>query len=908
MPSKSTNPCRIALDQAVKRKEITSAEADKIANEARNIARNRKRLSGEKLADQIKQIDGELSLYRDLEIAKKRRNMLLSAKALIDMTDMIAKSAMENGITFNKAARYMLLGGEAKAAKGFGGGLFRKIMATESLYKARAVHELRQAGVYEYALRRSDPEDVATELAAMTDETIPRGSTKNENAKKVAEILHRNRTKANAELRLHGGFLDELTGYMSAQTHDQAKYRKLGRRPGVAGYLGKSDYETAFKEYMRAEVNSLWDVDAMMKNSGDESIEFVAREIFDNIWNDRKVSVNDDPLSPARPVHGSLAKKFTKSRVIIYKDPASYVKHEKLLGVHGDNYMDAFMAEMGRKAKAVALMKNVGPSGRSNIAKLREMLEQRVDDTPMDGEKRSQNLAELDPEQWKTVQNMYDSVTGTIDIPASKTIARAAFAAKVWIEAKSAGSFFINSFSDYLVTPTQTIYSGAKSLDAIGKRMKWVFSKTKTGAQYLEALGIASDAFITETTVGMASDVLSSDGMRRLNKAIYSVNLMNWHTTGGRAAVADILSAAYGQSANLSYAKLPEDQLRMLEKYGIDELAWDAIRSVAQTIPEGPMQGRRIISGEPFESIADSALIPIAQSKNIKPTPANLQRLRIEVRDKWSEFIHDRIAAALTETGGFEKWAQSLGGIAKSGTLTGEALRSFMKFKSFPIAIVRRNFGMWENLGLKRGMGFGMATIAGMTIAGYMSMTVRNILAGKERPQLFDDQGEFNHKVLYAAMERGGAFGPYGMILMGEYDSYGNGLLDSMAGPLMGTAIDNISMLKQMMPDDKEEVEGRMKLNIFKNAESMVPFLNLFYIRPAYDHALGWWIKEALQPGYLERIERRAEKKGEEYVVRPTEVVGDTEDLGEMFKGIPDRMSKMTQKIETLPEAIIGKE
>jgi hypothetical protein len=345
----------------------------------------------------------------------------------------------------------------------------------------------------------------------------------------------------------------------------------------------------------------------------------------------------------------------------------------------------------------------------------------------------------------------------------------------------------------------------------------------------------------------------------------------------------------------------------MLEKQGYTHLEWEATRKTVTTHESGPMKGRRIITSEVFDKLSKDDLIAIASERGLKPSEANLKRIQVDLRQKWNEFIHDRVAAALTEPGGFEKWATTWGGNAREGTWPGIVMRSIMKFKSFPIAVVRRNIGMWQSLGFQRGMGFGMGMIAGMTIAGYMTMTVRNLLAGKQRPQLFDENGEFNHKVLFMAMERGGALGPYGTMLIGDYERFGHGILDVAAGPMITKTAGLIGVAKDIMPDDEEDQPGKFKLNLWRNIEGNIPMLNMFYIKPAYDHALGWWIRESLRPGTINRAEEKARKRGEQFFVRPSETVGDIGTIGDMFSGMPGRVSGAAEQfVKGFPDAIAG--
>jgi hypothetical protein len=58
-------------------------------------------------------------------------------------------------------------------------------------------------------------------------------------------------------------------------------------------------------------------------------------------------------------------------------------------------------------------------------------------------------------------------------------------------------------------------------------------------------------------------------------------------------------------------------------------------------------------------------------------------------------------------------------------------------------------------------------------------------------------------------------------------------------------------------------------------ATSYTPFLNLFYVKPALDYLVLYQIQEALNPGWLHRMERRVEKENsQKFWLRPSSFVG----------------------------------
>jgi len=197
-----------------------------------------------------------------------------------------------------------------------------------------------------------------------------------------------------------------------------------------------------------------------------------------------------------------------------------------------------------------------------------------------------------------------------------------------------------------------------------------------------------------------------------------------------------------------------------------------------------------------------------------------------------------------------------------AGTGFGEAIRFFGQFKAFPISIVQKVLGREMDYfkGRKqgdlgrgiRGMGALMVTSG---ILGYMSMTLKDLLKGRSPRELIDQDGNINGKTLMAAFLQGGGLGIYGDVLFKEArDS--SSIIAGFAGPVTLTAADVLMALNHGMHLEG----GKAGKAAYKAVTSMIPFLNLFYIKSAFDYLIGYQILETINPGILERVENRMEK------------------------------------------------
>lgn len=215
----------------------------------------------------------------------------------------------------------------------------------------------------------------------------------------------------------------------------------------------------------------------------------------------------------------------------------------------------------------------------------------------------------------------------------------------------------------------------------------------------------------------------------------------------------------------------------------------------------------------------------------------------------------------------------------RPGTATGEMMRFLMQFKSFTGAYMQRIVGR-ELFGrgyegdsiigaLRAGNGEfqGLAQLIAMsTILGYGSMALKDISRGKT-PRDPTESPQMAFKVMLAAMVQGGGAGIYGDFLFGAASRVGSGTVESVAGPTISTAGRLVDLYHKALAGDD------VAANALREALNNTPFLNLFYLRIALDYTVFYRMQEAMNPGYLRRMEREAEKtNAQQFLIRPSEV------------------------------------
>jgi hypothetical protein len=336
----------------------------------------------------------------------------------------------------------------------------------------------------------------------------------------------------------------------------------------------------------------------------------------------------------------------------------------------------------------------------------------------------------------------------------------------------------------------------------------------------------------------------------------------------------------FGESSVSDFASLSERTRRTLERFRIGEKEWNTLRKGVREESGGEKfltpQAIRDLEPEAFQSLASTRIRALkaeaATSGKVEGLERRVQRVLEDTREDMANRIQqlyaDEVNSAVispdARTLAFVRQGQ------QAGTPMGEALRLFWQFKTFGIAVIQRAF-LREFYGYGKGAGgrFGTSEMRGLAILmvgstafGYIAMTAKDMLKGRG-PRPVDDKATWA-----AAMTQGGGLGIYGDFLFGQSNRFGQGFLQTLGGPTVGKADQAFQLWSDFKSGDDVAAKA-VKFGI-----NNTPYANLFYTRMAADYLFLYELQEAMNPGYLRRMERKVEQDtGSEWWLRPSETV-----------------------------------
>ncbi len=285
-----------------------------------------------------------------------------------------------------------------------------------------------------------------------------------------------------------------------------------------------------------------------------------------------------------------------------------------------------------------------------------------------------------------------------------------------------------------------------------------------------------------------------------------------------------------------------------------------------------PLAAKRIAAARATSRI-DEAKTPETLAKRQadfdKRRAAILDDTRSELELDLHSFVADETSYAVIESDARSRRTTTWG--QRPGTMTGEMIRAVMQFKGFPTAFIQRAgaralFGNDKMLSLATAKTMG-TLLAGMTMAGFASMTIKDIQRGYWPPRDPADPATW-----LAAFVQGGGAGIYGDFLFGKVNRFGGGTLETAAGPSLGAFAQAVDLAHKSIMGIVDDSSGFRAGDALNQILTNTPFINLHFVRPALDILILNAMREAASPGYLKRQEK---KRKQDYGQHTAPILGD---------------------------------
>ncbi|WP_417448351.1 hypothetical protein [Idiomarina abyssalis] len=492
------------------------------------------------------------------------------------------------------------------------------------------------------------------------------------------------------------------------------------------------------------------------------------------------------------------------------------------------------MNGLERAGENVAIMKTLGTNPEDTYRRVMDSIKRKYEG----------DVKKLDSLNGRGLENRFKEVMGETRIPANHMAAKVGSIVRAVQSMSKLGGAVISAFSDVPLYAGEMRYQGRGYLSSTAEAMTGLLRGRGSQEQkeIVSVWGVTMDAVRSDLATRFSAHDDMPGAMTRAMRKFFKLNGLEWWTDTMRT------SATLGMAHHIALQKSKgwdsiDDSLRhTLSLYGIDSGKWDMIRKTANKQADG----RDYATPEGLRNI--SAVDVRSYLGKPNASESEISRLRDEVENQFRTYMQDRVEYAVINPDANTRAAMLQG--TQPGTILGEGLRFVMQFKAFPVAVLQKTWG--RDLFSKGQADIpALATMIAMSgLTGYVAMSAKDILKGKEPRDPLDP------KTIVAAMLQGGGAGIYGDFLFGRYTRFGNSTIASLAGPTAGSFEDAVNMVQAVREGDLKGAGNEA----YRFTTSHLPGANLFYTKPVMDYLITYQIQEFMNPGYLRRMEKRIAK------------------------------------------------
>lgn len=639
---------------------------------------------------------------------------------------------------------------------------------------------------------------------------------------------------------------------------------RFNRAGGDIGYLDDWAIPRSHSQLKVSQAKDAWISDHVQwanrsryyKADGSRMNDAELTEFFSKAW-ETVATGGVNKLEPGRVSGGGArANRGSESRQIHYRDADAYLAAQQKYGDR--SLMDLMFGHIDRAARDIALVEGLGPNPANAI---RYHAENAVKDmtTAQPGDK-----SKIDKRARK-LEQLFTEVAGTREPPASMGLANGFDTYRATNVAGKLGSAVITGLSDQGTMAITAKMNGMPVLQMFANEARMLNPADPTHRRLAMRAGLGIDQLIGSLTrwgeEGLGTEAAIAGRAARWSQAaatkIMQLSGMNAIDAGNRRAFGATMMDVAGDLTRRhdSISALEAGDRRLMEARGITEQDWSVWKLAQPEDWRGA--GDTVLTAGSIYRIPDADLAALSAQLNVSPT-----RLREQAATRLLGMVLDETNMAIPAPGAREK--TFMHGNNQRGTWSGEFMRSFWQFKSFSVSMISKHFrrAMAQQTGWGKA-GYGAALFASATVLGAIALQLNEIASGKDPRNMLDDSAGGIPGLSFglAAMLKGGALSLYGDFAFSNLTQGGTSALAAFGGPLAGDA-ETLLNLRGMTANAVEEGDAsNVGARLVQLGKGHLPGANLWYTKAATDHLIFHELQEYLSPGYLSRMERRAQRQ-----------------------------------------------
>lgn len=670
--------------------------------------------------------------------------------------------------------------------------------------------------------------------------------TGNKAAKDAARVWREVSNEWRQRFNNAGGDVGDLgDDWHMPQSHDSYKVlkaQKLVEKNEKYRDKYKGDDKTVWVDFLFDRIDKSRYVDDEGIPLNDAEIKDVLGSMYENITGG-KTATGASRVAGSRS--GCFADKHAKHRAIFFKDAESFFQYHEIFA-RNPSIVGTMLGHARSMASDTALLEQMGPSPNTAFNTLyKEAAEEAAEFKR--ATKSTKGHKDMYGPGFVSVKDMWSNLNGETStiIPNHEGIAEVSQTLRnmqVW---GKLGQAFISSLTDI---PSYFHATGYTKLPWGTAFRNILTTWGKSDREFATRAGIIGDTLANSLCRWTSESVGYRWSGKLANATMYMSLLTQW-TNGIRRAYAMNMMGAIGKiTRNKDWGNLDAWDRFILEKYDITEKDY----KLFQLAKTDNYRGCEMLTRGAIEEISDADLAKIGATRNDAYIAAG-KLMSVLTNEAQIASLQPDLATRTASNRGH-----------KRGDPTGEVIKSFMMFKSFPLGMVSahidrlRDKGRFirEQGGTKRQVMAAqsqyLATlIIGTTLMGYCVNQIKTLIAGKD----LEDPAAIDTWI--SAFTVGGGAGIIGDLLVNATDDskYGHSAYINFMGPVIGT------ILSASETWDATKIGGDGGAKAWRLAKSNLPFINIWYVKAVLDHTVLNQLSEFLSPGYRKRMEKNTRKR-----------------------------------------------
>jgi hypothetical protein len=617
-------------------------------------------------------------------------------------------------------------------------------------------------------------------------------------AKHLTETFEAIRTRFNNA----GGMIGKLDDWAHPQTHSSYLVFKAGKSAWADFILPLLDRSRYTRE------------DGMRMS--DAELSMFLGHAYDSI-------VYDGAMKRTPGQGGGAAARANRGRdhrQLHFADADAYLRYHARFAEK--SLMATIVGHINQMSRDIALVETFGPNPDL-------MFRTFLDKAEQDAAQAGTEPAHI-RKQRGFAERLYDEVAGTGMPVGNETLARWASAVRSYLNIRL-GSAVITSFADdatALVTARALNMSGT---DYLLNQLKALGSEE--ARRQARALGFGLDTALFAID-RFGQENLANGFAAKVSSAVIRASGLSFMTEARRQGFAAMMMHQLGDMVQRYDAleKLDSADHSLLLAKGITDADWQIWR---QAKPEN-WQGTPVLTAREILNVdGDSKAVQAAA-------------------DKFQGIILEETGNAIIEPGARERAMTS--GRLQPGTVLGELGRSILQFKSFPITMMTRHWRrMLNDSGKISKAEYTAAMILGTTLMGAVGVQLNELLNGRDPLDM--QQPSFWGR----AALKGGSLGFYGDFLQSQSSQHGTSAFAGMLGPSLGLTEELLNLSQGNIIQALQGEDSHAGAEALRMLKGLTPGSSLWYAKGALDHLIFQQAQEMVSPGYLRRMEQRAQRE-----------------------------------------------